>query len=695
MWILALVASFLSCSESPGDHNLPISPSILDTPGPDVTDISTIDIVEDPCVNIQVVDGIEWCTCHPECCRSQLWFCPPVLGEPTYYKKEVVVDVCDENLNTCTYGFDHDCPPPEIIYEGDCTEAYECPPSAQNLDYGWQWCELPDGTMGQQDIKCDKGQLYTSPCQPCLTEECNDLDDDCDGLVDEDLAPGECQNECGIGTSVCVMGVLECFGPQPQEEVCDYLDNDCDGLVDENQLNACEKCGPVPAEECNAFDDDCDGDVDENLIQMCSTACGTGAEACVNGSWAGCTAQQPSPEICDGLDNDCNGQIDDGISCVCTVQDVGKLFPCAEPPLLCGQGYKTCECLTPECTEIVTTECYAACYWLVDPPGSDPNCDAYVGMPLSEEECNAFDDNCNSLIDEDLYTSCYTGPEGTLGVGICEAGSLVCEMGTWGGHDQLDQFVPNLCVEEVVPQDEECNGLDDDCDGETDWGEEVPETDILFIVDWSGSMSGEIDAVLISLNQFASHYSLQDKLHWGLIVGPRQLPGEVDERLFLTSDISPFPDFLSSFAGLGSTGMNTAHEMLLDALYLSMHNISGNSTIDMSQSTWKWNVGESVPPKDQFKVTWRPGANRVIIVFSDEFPQSFLSPQITDTDITNSCIAVPQLKVYTFSTNEVWSWDEIAATCGGKYYQLTNNSTEMYSYLMEILDEICMPPEEN
>ena len=693
---VVIFCMFYACSDHNSADHAPQDTAVYDPPAySDSGHDANAEIEEvDECLSVEKT-GAGWCSCYPECCKSQLWFCPPVFGEPTYYKKEVVVDICDENMTPCQYGHDPFCPPPEIIYEGECVEAYECPPTAQSLDFGWQWCELDDGTVGKQHISCDKGQLFYSPCQPCNTEICDGEDNDCDGKVDEDLGAQPCETQCGAGTAVCVEGTEQCFGPQPQEEICDYLDNDCDGETDEDQRNECNECGAVPAETCNAFDDDCDGDVDEDLILMCSTACGTGIEVCTNGQWAGCPAPQPSPEICDGLDNDCNGQIDDGINCVCTIQDVGKLFPCAEAPLLCGQGYKTCECIDPGCQEITTTDCFAACHWLTDPPGTDPLCDPLIGMPLAEEECNNFDDNCNNLIDEDLVAGCYTGPEGTLGVGICEPGNMVCEAGVWGGYDQLNQFVPNMCADETVPQDEECNGLDDDCDGEIDWGKEVPDTDILFIVDWSGSMGDEIDAVLVALNQFASHYSLQDKLRWGLVVGPRQLPGDSDERLFLISDISPFADFLSDFAGLGDQGMNTASEMLLDALYLSLHNISSNAPLDLSSIQWTgWDVGESVPPKDQFKINWRPNTDRVIIVFSDEHPQSYLNPDVTTQQIIDTCQATPQSKIYTFSTNDTWDWTPIAQSCNGKYYELSNNATDMYNSLMQILDEICMPPSE-
>jgi len=313
-------------------------------------------------------------------------------------------------------------------------------------------------------------------------------------------------------------------------------------------------------------------------------------------------------------------------------------------------------------------------------------------MPLQQEECNNFDDNCNQLIDENLVAGCYTGPEGTIGVGICKPGEMTCDAGVWGNeNDNTGFFTPGFCKDEITPQIEICNGVDDDCDGITDWGEEINDTDILFIVDWSGSMTDEQSAMLTALNQFAATFSDESVLQWGLVLGPR---GQWDEYLELYHNLSGFTDFLAAMSLLDPWSMGGGYEMLLDAIYLSVQNISALLPKLPADLEWQaWGVAESIPHHDDFLVDWRPGVDKIIIVFTDEYPQSYMG-DISGFDLTIGDVSVavqntPQLKLYVFSTNTGWEWDELAVDGDGKYFNLTNNPTEMYNSLMEILDEVC------
>lgn len=685
IFILLLIAWLSGCTDRPngngnadGYHYPPITEDVLD---------ATDSVVEDT--------QTEPDTYYQDCIECKYYFCPPL---DAIWQKQICFDICDD--------------PPTLVHESECVEYLECDPAQVIMEVDIP-CVTKDGWVGTQDKTCQKGKIYYTDCESECEEEvcdgedndcdgeidegfadieelCNNIDDNCNGIVDE--GEWECDEGCGPGPNLCVAGEFICMAPLPEEEICDGLDNDCDGEIDEEQLNACMQCGPVPEETCNGIDDNCDGDTDEDLLQPCSTDCGEGYEICSQGNWVSCNAPPVMIEICDGLDNDCDGQIDEDLDCTCTIQDVGVLFPCQEAPLLCGQGFKTCECVDPECVTITMTNCYAACYWMSSPWGSDPTCDPQIGMILAQESCNNFDDNCNQQIDEDLYAACYTGPEGTIGVGICAPGEMMCDEGQWGNENPISGlFTPGFCKDEVTPQPELCNGVDDDCDGETDWGEELSDTDILFIVDWSGSMSDEMSAVLIALNQFAGTYSDEQVLQWATILGPRDI--NWDETLDLFHNMSGFTDFLAAMSSLNTWSMGGGSEMLLDAIYLSLRNISGALTKPIADLEWShWSVGESTPHHDDFIINWRSGADRIIIVFTDEHPQSYMSDgngYLTSSDIMLAAQGTPQLKLYVFSTNLIWEWDEIATMGNGKYFPLTNNPTQMYNSLMEILDEIC------
>ncbi len=636
-----------------------------------------------------------------DCHVSEWFFCPPSIFSDEIWEFQLVTDICVD--------------PPEIVSMGECVVKFECDPADTQVE---KIACLYDnyGTIGLKDKWCDKGKWKFGDCISCEPEICDGIDNDCDGEIDE-VVPKVCFNDCGFGDLLCVEGEEVCYAPEPQEEVCDYVDNDCDGLIDEDQKNMCGQCGPIPEEVCDGFDNDCDGLIDEDLVQTCSTDCADGFEFCSMGEWIGCSAQQPMTEFCDGLDNDCDGQIDEGLDCLCTLQMVGALIPCAEPPLECGQGYKTCECTNDECTEFDVTPCYAACSYNPE-LAVDGVCDMVKGI-IIDEVCNNHDDNCNGEIDENLTKVCYTGDPQTMNVGVCAPGMMVCEAGVFGGYYEPpngpDMFIPDYCVGEVLPAlEDDCNGEDDNCDGIIDDGKELVDTDILFIVDSSGSMGDEIDAVMIALNQFAETYKDEEVIQWGLLMGPFKENFSSDTQYnMLISNLAPFSDFIGSFSSIPPIGWSNK-EAMHDLLYLSIHNLVpfGNLPHQIDVLGYNYPMGGDVymliPDVQDFEIDWRNDSNKVVIVISDEFMDSHLKmfgdlldwstiydEWIREDDILSIINATIDLKIYTFSTvgtKDVPSvgFEVYSTATDGEWFKLTNNPAEMYENLMTIIgDNAC------
>jgi hypothetical protein len=638
-----------------------------------------------------------------DCYKTEYFFCPPSLFLDEIWEFQLITDICKD--------------PEEIIYKGPCEQKFECDPS--NTEPETVICSVPVETggnaYGSQEKWCDKGVWKYTDCIICEPEVCDGIDNDCNGEID-DLPIQECENECGPGELVCVDGEEICFGDEPEEEICDYKDNDCDGLIDEGQTNACDSCGDVPEEVCDGFDNDCDGQTDEDLEQLCETACETGLEFCALGSWVGCTAKVPFLEICNGLDDDCDGSVDEDLDCLCTVQMVGALFPCYESPLVCGQGYKTCECFDEDCEQIFMTECYAMCSYEEPVP---ENCDKFKGIVV-DELCNNHDDNCNQVVDEDLFKGCYTGEPETLFVGICIPGEMTCEKGSWGNYyEDGETFIGDYCMGEVVPnQTDECNGEDDNCDGIIDDGKELKDTDILFIIDASGSMQDEIDAVLIAMNQFATYYKDEEVIQWGLVMGPFSQPkpdtwgnNQISEIIV---NLSPFSDFISGLSGV-SADWSTGIEPIYDLIYLSLWNLAPTSALpwpisDLSflEDFGSWNETYTDPKPQDFEINWRDDAQHVVIVFTDEPGQSYISmleqinvlsslyhegiSQLDLQQLISSCI---DLNVYTFTklAQKDTSWMgeqagfEPLTIYGGQWFELVGNPAQLYENLMQIIDD--------
>ena len=691
--LLLLIIGFFSCCSSQRSGNTATSTQ-PHTPPDIASDVSNHNDTDSTPKDVEKDTYSVW---TDPCVDCAWYFCDNL---EVIYQKQICINNCDD--------------PPTVVYESQCTEHLECNPAQVILEANIP-CHTEDGYPGTKDKICNKGQIQYTKCKtPCFEEICDLLDNDCDGDIDEGVknACGGCgdvpeevcdyiDNNCDGQIDEGVSNACGSCGKEP-EEICNGVDDNCDGQTDEGQLNACGKCGPVSDEICDGLDNDCDGLIDEDLIEDCSTDCETNLQYCVSGQWI-CTAKQPKEEICNGLDDDCDGKADEGLDCLCTVQDIGTLFPCQEGPLVCGAGYKTCECIDPACTELQLTECLAVCHWLPQTTAPGTTCDKYLGE-IKPEECNNHDDNCNQLTDENLFAGCYSGPPQTMLVGICIPGEMTCLEGSWGNYDDNAQFVKKLCLGEITPHPEDiCNGTDTNCDGKIDEDKKLEPTDILFIVDLSGSMQEEINAVMIALNKFAAHYSDSDVVKWGLVfTASYTLIPYSSERVVLQTDLVDFQTFINIFQSTGFV-LNGASEQNYDAIYLSIQNLIGAASLpyQMSDLSWMWGTSESVPPKEQWNISWRDDAKHVIILFSDEEGQTYMNPMITEPILASMINAADELAVYVFTSYNVINYASSAhnyeslvnAGLGGKIYELTMKAVEMYNNLLEILDETACGPQ--
>jgi len=330
---------------------------------------------------------------------------------------------------------------------------------------------------------------------------------------------------------IALLWVPACGGERPGGgEICgDRIDNDGDGAIDEGadedqdgfrdcdipELIDCDdqdaNINPSAAELCDGIDNNCDGEADNVDVDgdgYVSSDC-YGSDCDDNDP----DAYPGRPESCDGADNDCDGEIDDGFDAdddgwTSCMGDCNNSDPFINP-----EAEEICDYIDNNCNNKVDETFdvdddgfigwdgafYAACADIYGPGGQGAalgDCDDSdpAQWPGAHEfPDNGEDDDCDGCTDEcqdgdgDGWDNCDPGAVGdptceVPGQSSGDTDGAAADCDDCADLTNIDCFfaiythpdtsfeIFNNSTGEYQTMDEQCDGVDNDCDGEVDEG---------------------------------------------------------------------------------------------------------------------------------------------------------------------------------------------------------------------------------
>ena len=347
-------------------------------------------------------------------------------------------------------------------------------------------CCNVDGAGMNCGTDCDDTRVNVNMT---ATEACDGVDNDCNGEVDDGVLQSGYQDQDRDGWGDDALPMMACPGAvgfatqgadcdntdparnPGQVEVCDVMDNDCDLDVDEDAVavpwyadvdadgfgdpdsftvscapvagavllgtdcdDAAAAVNPAAVELCDAIDNDCSGTADfpipgrvndfedDDGDGVADVACG-GALGIDCDDTNPATGATSSSELCDGQDNDCDGEVDENVMLQTLYRDIdgdgygsdvsGSFTGCGSPAGYSARG--------GDCAD------------------SNPNV-----FPGAVETCNALDDDCNGVVDDDP----------TMPGGACPCPA---------GFEDCDGIISNGCETYVRADVDHCGGCNIPC----------------------------------------------------------------------------------------------------------------------------------------------------------------------------------------------------------------------------------------
>ncbi len=276
-------------------------------------------------------------------------------------------------------------------------------------------------------------------------------------------------------------------------EECDGIDNDCDGLVDAEDDN-------IPPGFLTTYyadtDDDGFGNLDE-AVEDCFLPSGY-VEDFTDCNDLEATVNPEATEVCDDLDNDCDGLVDDEDDSL-DLSTIRDFYADADLDGYGGmEGGTVSACSTPEGYSASNDDCND-----LDPvinPGATEVCDEFD----VDENCSGTADDADPTVDTSTATAWYTDNDADGYGDVGAAAALFCDdpssdAGLYVADntdcdDTVTAVNPGATeVCDALDTDEDCDGLADDADSSTD-----PSTFTQWTIDADADGFGDMAATAVA-----------------------------------------------------------------------------------------------------------------------------------------------------------------------------------------------------
>ena len=437
-------------------------------------------------------------------------------GNTLYPRADVTnycMDDCTPTANTCSTGTPMSCG------ISSCTAQHTTGSCNNPCNEAGTPTDNTDATCGActPACSCESGyvDLNSNMADGCecqiSTEICDNLDNDCDGQVDEGLTTTYYRDADGDGYGTPSSTTQACTIPSGYAannqdcndnnaaikpgatEICDSSDNDCDSSIDENPSPSTPLCGikTCPSDGCYDTDSNSVADTYSDYIDSCSKTCSGTCQDC-SCSYTTPTKSQDNDN--DGIENRCDTEADE-LGCKDSLDndgdakidysDSGCTDFCTSCEL-CGEGFFDV-CTQSECGNCGTNCKFALPFsCCIDSDydnicNTDDNCQDISNSNQLDTDNDGTGDACELCDSEPSLTTPSETPEQTCNDNIdndcdslidisdndcrCPEGTTLCADGICRENcDDVDCDNDNFCDDSEGCACPDCDELQDNCE---------------------------------------------------------------------------------------------------------------------------------------------------------------------------------------------------------------------------------------